>query len=220
MHRERIATCQLTCLQATMFHSYVSGVENAPPQSCIPVENAPPPSCIPEENAPPPSCTRTQCWSRRMCYKKSGRHYSCMVRVTREGQCEMLAGIKNRMRNALNMHRERIATCQLTCLQATMFHSYVTGVENAPPQSRIPVENAPPPSCTPEGNAPPPSCIPGENPPPLSCIPVENAPPPSRIPAENAPPPSCIRTQCWSRDMRYKKSGRHYSCMGRVSIER
>ena len=114
MHRERIATCQLTCLQATMFHSYVSGVENAPPQSCIPVENAPPPSCIPEENAPPPSCTRTQCWSRRMCYKKSGRYYSCMVRVTREGQREMLAKIKNRMRNALNMHRERIATCQLT----------------------------------------------------------------------------------------------------------
>ena len=114
MHRERIATCQLTCLQATMFHSYVSGVENAPPQSCIPVENAPPPSCIPEENAPPPSCTRTQCRSRRMSYKKSGRHYSCMVRVTREGQCEMLARIKNRMRNALNMHRERIATCQLT----------------------------------------------------------------------------------------------------------
>ena len=186
MHRERIATCQLTCLQATMFHSYVSGVENAPPQSCIPVENAPPPSCIPEENAPPPSCTRTQCWSRRMCYKKSGRHYSCMVRVTREGQCEMLAGIKNRMRNALNMHRERIATCQLTCLQATMFHSYVTGVENAPPQSRIPVENAPPPSCTPEGNA---------------------------------PPPSRTRTPCWSRRMCYNKSGRHYSCMVRVTRE-
>ena len=114
MHRERIATCQLTCVQATMFHSNVSGVENAPPQSCIPVENAPPPSCIPEENAPPPSCTDTRCWSRRMCYKKSGRHYSCMVRVTREGQCEMLARNKNRIRNALNMHRVRIATSQLT----------------------------------------------------------------------------------------------------------
>ena len=97
-----------------MFHSYVSGVENAPPPSCIPVENAPPSSCIPEENAPPPSCIRTQCWSRGMRYKKSGRHYSCMRRVSREGQCEMLARIKNRMRNALNMHRERIATCQLT----------------------------------------------------------------------------------------------------------
>ena len=86
-----------------MFHSYVFGVENAPP-----------PSCIQEENAPPPSCIRTQCWSRGMLYKKSGRHYSCMGRVSREGQCEMLACIKNRMRNALNMHRERTATCQLT----------------------------------------------------------------------------------------------------------
>ena len=37
-----------------------------------------------------------------------------MVRVTREGQCEMLARIKNQMRNALNIHRERIATCKLT----------------------------------------------------------------------------------------------------------
>ena len=97
-----------------MFHSYVSGVENAPPPSCIPVENAPPQSCIPEENAPPPSCIRTQCWNRGMRYKKSGRHYSCMGRVSREGQCEKLAGIKNGMRNALNMHGERIATCQLT----------------------------------------------------------------------------------------------------------
>ena len=86
-----------------MFHSYVSGVENAPL-----------PSCIPEENAPAPSCIRTQCWSRGMRYKKSGRHYSCMGRVSREGQCDMLAWMKNRMRNALNMHRERIATCQLT----------------------------------------------------------------------------------------------------------
>ena len=104
-----------------MFHSYISGEENAPPPSCIPVENAPPPSCIPEENAPPPSSIRTQCcrirtqcWSRGMRYKNSGRHYSCMGRVSREGQCEMLALIKNGMRNALNMHRERIATCQLT----------------------------------------------------------------------------------------------------------
>ena len=86
-----------------MFHSYVSGVENAPPSSCIPAENAPPPSCI-----------RTKCWSRGMCYKKSGRHYSCMGRVSREGQCEMLARIKNRMQNAWNIHRERIATRQLT----------------------------------------------------------------------------------------------------------
>ena len=97
-----------------MFHSYVSGVENAPSPSCIPVENAPPPSCIPEENAPPPLCIRTQCWSRGMRYKKSGRHYSFMGRVSREGQCETLARIKNGMRNALNMLRERIATCQLT----------------------------------------------------------------------------------------------------------
>ena len=97
-----------------MFHSYVSGVQNAPPPSCIPVENAPLPSCIPEENAPAPSCIRTQCWSRGMCYKKSGRHYSCMGRVSREGQCEMLVSMKNGMRNALNMHREGIATCQLT----------------------------------------------------------------------------------------------------------
>ena len=97
-----------------MFHSYVSGEENAQPPSCIPVENAPPPSSIPEENAPPPSSIRTQCWSRGMCYKKSGRHYSCMGRVGREGQSEMLASIKNRMRNALSMHRERLATCQLT----------------------------------------------------------------------------------------------------------
>ena len=97
-----------------MFHSYVPGVKNAPPPSCIPVENAPPPFCIQEENAPPPSCIRTQCWSRGMRYKKSGRHYSCMGRVSREGQCEMLASIKNRMQNALNMHRERIDTCQLT----------------------------------------------------------------------------------------------------------
>ena len=97
-----------------MFHSYVSGVENAPPPSCIPVENAPSPSCIPEENAPRPYCIRTQRWSWGMRYKKSGTHYSCMGRVSREGQCEMLASIKNRMRNALNMHRERIATCQLT----------------------------------------------------------------------------------------------------------
>ena len=97
-----------------MFHSYLSGVENAPLPSCIPVENAPPPSSIPEENAPPPSCIRTQCWSRGMRYKKSGRHYSCMGRVRREGQSEMLALIKNGMRNALNMYRERIATYQLT----------------------------------------------------------------------------------------------------------
>ena len=97
-----------------MFHSYISGVENASPPSCIPVEIAPLPSCIPEENAPAPSCIRTQCWSRGMHYKKFGRHYSCMGRVSREGQCEMLALMKNRMRNALNMHRERIATCQLT----------------------------------------------------------------------------------------------------------
>ena len=97
-----------------MFHSFVSGVENAQPPSCIPVENAPPPSCIPEENAPPPSLIRTQCWSWEMRYKKSGRHYSCMGRVSREGQCEMLAWIKHGMWNALNMHRDRIATCQLT----------------------------------------------------------------------------------------------------------
>ena len=97
-----------------MFHSYVSGVENAPSPSCIPVENAPPSSCIPEENAPPPSCKRTQCWSQGMRYKKSGRHYSCMGRVSREGECEMLACMKNRMRNALNMHREKIARRQLT----------------------------------------------------------------------------------------------------------
>ena len=98
-----------------MFHSYVSGVENAPPPSCIPVENTPPPSCLPEENAPPPSCVRTQCWSRGMRYKKSGRHYSSMGTVRREGQCEnYVGGIKNRMRNTLNMHRKRIATCQLT----------------------------------------------------------------------------------------------------------
>ena len=97
-----------------MFHSYVSGVENAPPPSCTPVENAPPQSCIPEENAPPTSHTGIQCWSLGMCHKKSGRHYSCMGRVSREGQCEMLASIENGMRNALNMHRERIATCQLT----------------------------------------------------------------------------------------------------------
>ena len=38
----------------------------------------------------------------------------------------MLAGIKNGMRNALNMHREKIATCQLTRLQATMFHSHIS----------------------------------------------------------------------------------------------
>ena len=133
-----------------MFHSYVSGVENAPPPSCIPVENAPPPSCIPEENAPPPSCIRTQCWSRGMRYKKSGRHYSCKGRVSREGQCEMLARIKNGMRNALKIHKERIATHQLTCLQATMFHSYVSAVENAPPPSCIPIENAPPTFCIPD----------------------------------------------------------------------
>ena len=51
---------------------------------------------------------------RGMRYKKSGMHYSCMGRVSREGQCEMLSLIKHGMRNALNMHRERIATCQLT----------------------------------------------------------------------------------------------------------
>ena len=103
MHRERIATCQLTLSPGYVFHSYVSGVENAPL-----------PSCIPEENAPAPSCIRTQCWSWGMRYKKSGRHYSCMGRVSIEGQCDMLAWMKNRMRNALNMDRERIATCQLT----------------------------------------------------------------------------------------------------------
>ena len=174
-----------------MFHSYVSGVENAQPPSCIPVENAPPPSCIPEENAPPPSCIRTQCWSPGMRYKKSGRHYSCIGRVSRERQC--WPELKIGMRNALNMHRERIATCQVTCLHATLFNSYVFGVENAPPPPCIQVENAPPPSCIPEENAPPPSCIRTQ-----CCI---------------------IRTQCWSRGMRYKKSGRHYSCMGRVSKE-
>ena len=103
-----------TVSRLRMFHSYVSGVENTPPPSCIPEENAPPPSCIPEENTPPPLCIRTQCWSRGMRYKKSGRHYSCIGRVGREGQCEMLVSMKNGMRNALNMHRERIATCQLT----------------------------------------------------------------------------------------------------------
>ena len=51
MQRERVVTCQLTRLQATIFNSYVSGEENAPPPSCIPVDKAPPPSCIPEENA-------------------------------------------------------------------------------------------------------------------------------------------------------------------------
>ena len=51
---------------------------------------------------------------RGMRYKKSGRHYSCMGRVSREGQCEMWSSIKNGMRNALNIHRERIPTRQLT----------------------------------------------------------------------------------------------------------
>ena len=125
MNRERIATCQLTLSQGyevPLLRPRVENapppscisVANAPPPSCIPVENAQPPSCIPEENTPPPSCIRTQCWSRGKRYKKSGRHYSCMGRLSRVGQCEMLAWIKNRMRNALNMHRERIATCQLT----------------------------------------------------------------------------------------------------------
>ena len=92
-----------------------------------------------------------------MSYKKSGRHYSCMGRVSREGQCKMLARIKNGMRNALNMLKERIAQSNSHCLQATMFHSYVSGVENAPLPSYIPVENAPPLSCIPVENAPPPS---------------------------------------------------------------
>ena len=112
MHREKIATCQLTLSPG--YDVPLLRLRSVPPPSCIPVENAPPPSCTPEENAPPPSCIRTQCWSRGMRYKNSGRHYSCMGRVSREGKCEMLARIKNRMRNALNMYRERIATCQLT----------------------------------------------------------------------------------------------------------
>ena len=170
-----------------MFHSYVSGVENAPL-----------PSCIPEENAPAPSCIRTQCCSRGMRYKKSGRHYSCMGRVSWEGQCDMLAWMKNRMRNALNMHRESIATCQLTLSPG--YHVPLLRLRSRECSTAV---------LLPEENAQPPSCIP-----------VENAPPPSCIPEENAPPPSLIRTQRWRRGMRYKKSGRHYSCMGRVSRER
>ena len=186
MQRERLATCQLT-----LSPGYEVQLLRLRSRECSP------PSCIPEENAPPQSCIRTQCWSRWMSYKKSGRHYSCMGRVSRKRQCKMLARIKNGMRNVLNMQRERIAHGNSHCLQVTTFHSYVYGVENAPLPSCIPVENAPPPSC----------------------IPVENAPPPSCITEENAPPQSCIRTQCWSRGLRYKKSGRHYSCMGRVRRE-
>ena len=169
-----------------MFHSYVSGVENAPPPSCIPVEKAPPPSCIPEENAPPPSCIRTQCWSRGMRYKKSGRYYSCMGRVSREGQSEMLARIKNRMRNALNMYRKRIGTCQLTLS----------------PGYDVPLLRLRSRQCS--------TAI---------LLTSRDATPPSCITEENVPPPSCIRTKCWIQGMRYKKSGRHYSCMGRVSRE-
>ena len=96
-----------------MFHSYVIGVENAPPSSCIPVENAPPPSCIPEENASLPSCIRTQCWSRGMRYKKSGRHYSSMGRVSREGKWKCWPELKIEC-ETLEYARERIATSQLT----------------------------------------------------------------------------------------------------------
>ena len=102
MHRETIATCQLT-----LSPGYDVPLLRLRSRECST-------SCIPEENAPPQSCIRTKCSSRGMRYKKSGRNYSCMGRVRRKVQSEMLAGIKNGMRNALNMDRERIATCQLT----------------------------------------------------------------------------------------------------------
>ena len=114
MHRERIATCQLT-----LSPGYVVPLLRLRSRECSTAilytsRECSPPSCIPEEKDPPPSCIRTKCWSRGMRYKKYGKHYSCMGRINREGQCKMLACIKNGMRNAFNVHRERIATCQLT----------------------------------------------------------------------------------------------------------
>ena len=97
-----------------MFHSYVSGVKNAPPPSCIPVENAPPPSFYQKRMLHRHRVYVPRAGADGCAIRVSGRHYSCVGRVSREGQCEMLARIKNGMRNALNMQRERIATCQLT----------------------------------------------------------------------------------------------------------
>ena len=63
-----------------MLDSYVSGVENAPPPSWIPVENSPPPSCIPVKNAPPPSCIPEENAHRHRVYVPSAGAGGCAIR--------------------------------------------------------------------------------------------------------------------------------------------
>ena len=115
IHRERIATCQLT-----LSPGYVVPLLQLRSRECSTAILYTRRECSTAIMYTRRECstdivyTTSQCWNRGMRYKKPGRHYSCMEKVSREGQCEMLARIKNRMRNALNMKRERIATCQLT----------------------------------------------------------------------------------------------------------